>query len=195
MSSLYTIQAGDAEQRQEVLRAMPRLAELGAPLRERAVSAWVSAWLASSHASLEEMPYSLQAPDYRLLDHTNEVADAGILLADYAHGRWGVGLDEDILLAALLLHDIDKALLYMRANGTVVADPARVGLPHGVLGAMLLREAGLPDEVVTLVGTHATTSPVKTGDAEAWVLHYADLFACDHAFRLAPGTVPFFQRT
>jgi putative nucleotidyltransferase with HDIG domain len=195
MSSLYTIQVGDSEQRQEVLRAMPRLAELGAPVREQAISAWVSAWLASSHASLEEMPYSLQASDYRLLDHTNEVADTGILLADYAYERWGVRLDQDILLAALLLHDIDKALLYTRANGAVVADPARAGLPHGVLGAMLLREAGLPDEVVTLVGTHATTSPVKTPDPEAWVLHYADLFACDHAFRLAPGTVPFFQRT
>ncbi|WP_334171840.1 HDIG domain-containing metalloprotein [Sinomonas sp.] len=195
MSSLYTIRAGDPEQRQEVLRAMPRLAELAAPLREQALTAWASAWLASTHRTLEEMPYSLQAPDYRLLDHTNEVADAGILLADYAHGQWGVGLDQDILLAALLLHDIDKALLYTRIDGKVVADPARAGLPHGVLGAMLLREAGLPDEVVTLVGTHATTSPVKTRDAEAWVLHYADLFACDHAFRVAPGTVPFFQRT
>ena len=53
----------------------------------------------------------------------------------------------------------------------------------------------VPDDVVTLVGTHATTSPVKSADPEAWILHYADLFACDHAFRLAPGTVPFFQRT
>lgn len=195
MSSLYAIRSGSPDQRQEVLRAMPRLAELGAPLREQAVTAWVSAWLASTHDSLEEMPYSLQAPDYRLLDHTNEVADAGILLADYSYERWEVGLDQDVLLAALLLHDIDKALLYTRAGVKVVANPARVGLPHGVLGAMLLKEAGLPDDVVTLVGTHATTSPVKTGDPEAWILHYADLFACDHAFRLAPGTVPFFQRT
>ena len=195
MSSLYTIQPGDSGQRKEVFRAMPRLAELGAPLRERAATAWVSAWLASTHDSLEDMPYSLQAPDYRLLDHTNESADAGILLADYAHERWEVRLDQDVLLAALLLHDIDKALLYTRIDGTVVADPVRAGLPHGVLGAMLLKEAGLPDDIVTLVGTHATTSPVKTGDPEAWILHYADLFACDHAFRLAPGTIPFFQRT
>lgn len=195
MSSLYTLQTGDAEQRRGVLRAMPRLAVLGAPLRELAVTAWVSAWLASTHDSLEEMPYSLQAPDYSLLDHTNEVADAGILLADYARARWGASLDQDVLLAALLLHDIDKALLYTRINGAVASDPARAGLPHGVLGAMLLKEAGLPDNVVTLVGTHATTSPVKTADPEAWILHYADLFACDHAFRLAPGTIPFFQRT
>lgn len=195
MSSLYTLRAGDTEQRRVVLRAMPRLAGLGAPLRELAVTAWVSAWLSSTHDSLEEMPYSLQAPDYSLLDHTNEVADAGILLADYARARWGARLDRDVLLAALLLHDIDKALLYTRLNGAVVSDPARAGLPHGVLGAMLLKEAGLPDKVVTLVGTHTTTSPVKIADPEAWILHYADLFACDHAFRLAPGTIPFFQRT
>lgn len=195
MSSLYTLRAGDTEQRRVVLRAMPRLAGLGAPLRELAVTAWVSAWLSSTHDSLEEMPYSLQAPDYSLLDHTNEVADAGILLADYARARWGASADRDVLLAALLLHDIDKALLYTRLNGAVVSDPARAGLPHGVLGAMLLKEAGLPDKVVTLVGTHTTTSPVKIADPEAWILHYADLFACDHAFRLAPGTIPFFQRT
>jgi putative nucleotidyltransferase with HDIG domain len=194
MSHLYTILPGTPQQRQEVLRAMPRLAELGAPLREHATTAWVSAWLSSTHDSLESMPYSLQAPDYRLLDHTNEVADAGILLADYAHARWGVALDQDILLAALLLHDIDKALLYTRVDTDVVPDPSRAGLPHGVLGAMLLKEAGLPDHVVALVATHTTTSPVRTDGPEAWILHYADLFACDHAFRLAAGTVPFFQR-
>ncbi|MEZ2390290.1 HD domain-containing protein [bacterium RCC_150] len=195
MSGLYTIQAGEPGHRQEVLRLMPRLAELGAPLREQAVTAWVSAWLSSTHDSLEEMPYSLQAPDYRLLDHTNEVADVGTLLGDYAYGRWASAFEEDVLLAALLLHDIDKALLYTRANGTVTADPVRALLPHGILGAMLLKEAGLPDAVVTLVGTHATTSPIKAAGAEAWILHYADLFACDHAFGLAPGTLPFFQRT
>lgn len=194
MSGLYAVRSGDAAQRQEVLRAMPRLAELGVTLRERALTAWVSAWLSSTHATLDEMPYSLQAPDYRLLDHTNEVADAGMLLADYAQGRWSVTLDRDVLLAALLLHDIDKALLYTRDCADVVADSSRAGLPHGVLGAMLLKEVGLPDTVVALVGTHTTTSPVRTGDPEAWILHYADLFACDHAFRLAAGTVPFFQR-
>ena len=194
MKSLYSIQTGDNGQRQEVLQAMPRLAELGALLREQAVTAWVSAWLASTHASLGEMPYSLQAPDYGLLDHTNEVADAGILLADYSCKRWGISFGQEILLAALLLHDIDKALLYTRVEGAAAADSDRACLPHGVLGAMLLKEVGLPDQVVTLVATHSTTSPVKNGGPEAWILHYADLFACDHAFRLAPDTIPFFQR-
>lgn len=194
MSALYTLRTGDPGQRREVMAAMPRLAEIAPDLREKAVTAWVSAWLSSTHSALELMPYSLQAPDYRLLDHTNEVADAGVLLAAYARARWGVALDHDLLLASLLLHDIDKALLYKRADTDVVPDPSRAGLPHGVLGAMLLKEAGLPDQVVALVGTHTATSPVRTDGPEAWVLHYADLFACDHAFRLAAGTVPFFQR-
>lgn len=171
------------------------MAELGGPLREQAITAWVSAWLSSTHSTLEEMPYSLQAVNYRLLDHTNEVADVGLLLADYARGRWGSEFEGDTLMAALILHDIDKALLYTRQDGEVVADPTRACLPHGVLGAMLLKEAGLPDDIVTLVGTHATTSPIKTAVPEAWVLHYADLFACDHAFGQAQGTLPFYRRT
>ncbi len=196
MSSLYTILKGTREQRQEVLRLMPRLREVGAPLQECSVTAWVTSWLSSSHASLADMPYSLHAPDYRLLDHTNEVADVGMLLADYAEKRWDARFDREVLLAALLLHDIDKALLYIGGQGQAVRpDPVRTRLPHGVLGAMLVKEVGLPDAVVTLVGTHATTSPVKNADVEAWLLHYADLFACDHAFHLTPGSIPFFQRT
>lgn len=194
MSALYDVDRGDGAQRAEVVRCFPRLAELSSELRELAVSAWVSAWLASDYDTIHEMPYSLQAPDYRLIDHTNEVADTGTLLVEYAVRRWGIHVDRDILLAALLLHDIDKALLYSRVDGRAGSDPRRASLPHGVLGAMLLKEIGLPDEVVVLVGTHATTSPVKTAGSEAWILHYADLFACDHAFRLATGTIPFFQR-
>lgn len=194
MSALYDIYCGDGAQRAEVVRCFPRLAELSSELKELAVSSWVSAWLSTDYDTIHEMPYSLQAPDYRLVDHTNEVADIGTLLAEYAVRRWGIQLDRDTLLAALLLHDIDKALLYTRADGKVGSDPRRASMPHGVLGAMLLKEIGLPDEVVVLVGTHATTSPIKTADAEAWILHYADLFACDHAFRLASGTIPFFQR-
>lgn len=195
MSGFYDLTEGTQEHRQQILRDIPLLSQLPADLQAASVTAWATAWLSTSYGALSDMPYSLQAPDYALLDHVNEVGEVGLLLAEYACSRWDVEVQLDLLLASLLLHDIDKALLYQGVRGDEVhLAPTRSLLPHGVLGAMLLKEVGLPDEVIATVGTHATTSPLKTGSTEAWILHYADLFACDHAFGRAAGTIPFYQR-
>ena len=66
-------------------------------------------------------------------------------------------------------------------------------LPHGVIGAMLLKELGFPHTVVSTVATHATNAPFHGRNPEAHVLHYADLFAADHAFRVM-GETPLYLR-
>ena len=66
-------------------------------------------------------------------------------------------------------------------------------LPHGVIGAMLLTELGFAHTVVSTVAAHATNTPLHGRNLEAHVLHYADLFAADHAFRTIGGT-PLYLR-
>ena len=66
-------------------------------------------------------------------------------------------------------------------------------LPHGVIGAMLLKELGFPHSVVSTVATHATNAPFHGRNFEAYILHYADMFAADHAF-IQAGKIPFYQR-
>ena len=60
-------------------------------------------------------------------------------------------------------------------------------------GAMLLKELGFPHLVVSTVATHASNAPFHGSSFEAYVLHYADFFATDHAC-MREGVTPFYQR-
>ncbi|SHJ64298.1 HDIG domain-containing protein [Roseomonas rosea] len=184
---------GSSAQRRAVRDWLAGLERLSPSMAEMVVTAWVSAWTSSPFATLEEMPYSTLAPDHRLMDHVNHVTRAGLDLAARAGADWGVAVEPDILGAILMLHDVDKPLMYVRQDGTVRGSPLSRELPHGVPGAMLLREMGFPHRVVHTVATHAHNQPFHGTNPEAWILHYADFFATDRALLLA-GTQPFYQR-
>jgi len=121
---------------------------------------------------------------------------AGVDLARRAAADWGKVVDNDILLPILILHDVDKPLMYVRES------PDKVGysqlareLQHGVVGAMLLKDLGLPHIVVSTVATHAGNSPFHGRNFEAYVLHYADYFATDHAIMLeGDDKEPYYQK-
>lgn len=193
MTGFYRIERGDPARRQRVAGWLDGLDEVSPEMREAIITAWVSSWAASPFETLEEMPYSLIAPSYRLMDHVNEVTRAGIDLARRAASDWGRVTDPEVLVPILVLHDIDKPLLMVREGGTVKASPLAAELPHGVPGAMMLREMGFAPRVVNTVATHATNAPFHGSTTEAWLLHYADLFATDHAL-MSTGGKPFYQR-
>ncbi len=58
---------------------------------------------------------------------------------------------------------------------------------------MMRKELGFAHTVVSTVATHATNAPFHGRNLEAHVLHYADLFAADHAFRTM-GKTPLYLR-
>lgn len=140
-------------------------------------------------AALEDMPFSANAPGYKLARHVNEVTRAGQALMPRAAEDWGTPLDPEIILPILILHDVDKPLLSDRQGKTSLAKR----MPHGVVGAMLLRELDFDQRIIETVATHATDAPFHGDTPEAHLLHYADLFAADHALR-AQGLVPFYRR-
>jgi putative nucleotidyltransferase with HDIG domain len=124
----------------------------------------------------------------------NEVTRAGVDLGRRAAADWKVEFDRDALVSILILHDLDKPLLYRRdEGGGAVHTELYHELPHGVIGAMMLKELGFPRVVVSTVATHATNAPFHGRNLEAHVLNYADLFAADHAFR-AMGETPIYLR-
>jgi len=190
---MYRIDQGSPARRQRVGGWLDGLSGISDHTREAIVTAWVTAWASSSFETLEEMPYSLHAPSYRLMDHVNEVTRAGLDLAHRAAADWGRHTDPEVMVPILVLHDIDKPLLMVRQDGTVRGSPLYDELPHGVPGAMLLRELGFPPLVVNTVATHATNAPFHGKTTEAWILHYADLFATDHAITSVGGK-PFYQK-
>ena len=139
------------------------------------------------------MPFSPGAGFYPLMRHVNEVTRAGVDLGRRAAADWGSALPPELLLPILILHDVDKPLLYRREGGGAVHTDLYHELPHGVIGAMLLKELDFPHVVVSTVATHATNAPFHGRNPEAHVLHYADLFAADHAFR-SMGETPLYLR-
>lgn len=194
--SYYKIENGSEEDRSRVYRHIPMLDQLSEPVANDVVTAWVSAWKSSVYESLDDIPYTFKAPHYRLMSHVAEVTEAGMLLAEYAKERWAEVIDKETLLASLILHDVDKPLLYIGSGASMAPSQAYSEIPHGVLGGMLLQELGMSDSVVSVVTTHATTSPFHSSRGEAWVLHYADMFAADHVLRSlrSEHIRPFYQR-
>jgi len=192
VSGYYRIEEGTPDQRQSVAARLPRLGELGAGLERQVVTAWVTSWRSSPHPDLDAMPYSLVAPGYPLLRHVSDVTEVALALADQAARTWQTPLDRELLLTCCLLHDVDKPLLYVPSEQGVVLSDDTGEVPHGVLGAFLLRELGVDDTVAAIVATHAAASPFHSRRREAWVLHYADFFATDHVL-MSVGRQPYYQ--
>ena len=193
MTQPYTIDRGSNSRRQAVQDCLFGLDLVSAELQERIVTAWVSTWASSSHERLEDMPFSPGGGFFPLMQHVNEVTRAGVDLGRRAAADWGSELDPDVLVPILILHDVDKPLLYRRDGAGAVHTPLYHELPHGVIGAMLLKELGFAHTVVSTVATHATNASFHGRNLEAHVLHYADLFAADHAFRVM-GETPLYLR-
>lgn len=196
---MFDITEGTPEERARVESLLPHLDMVTDSCRSLIVRAWLTVWKSSSYSGSdpEDFPYTLLVPDYRLMDHVREVTEVGVMLAEYREREWGEVSDPQVLVPSLILHDVDKPLLYERdAGGTVRASRIASEVPHGVLGGFLLKELGFSDTVVSIVTTHAANSPFHSREPEAWVLHYADFFSADHAITTSSESTatPFYQR-
>ena len=192
MTEPFRIDRTSNHKRQAVEAWLFGLDQLSSPLRDDVVTAWTSSWASSPFERLEDMPFA-PGCDYPLMHHVNEVTRAGMDLARRAAADWALELDFQILLPILILHDVDKPLMYVRDGGAIRHSTLYHELPHGVAGAMLLRELGFPHTVVSTVALHAGNAPYHGRTLEAYVLHYADYFSADHAM-ISTGNKPFFQK-
>ena len=93
--------------------------------------------------------------------HVNEVTRAGVDLAKRAKADWRIDLANEVLVPILILHDVDKPLMYVREGGEVVGSTLSKEIPHGVVGAMLLKELGFSHEIVSVVATHSPKMPFR----------------------------------
>lgn len=189
----YRICEVSTEVEAELASLLPRLADLPAPLRTQVVTAWGSALASSGFGRFEELVFA-PGTGYGLLRHTREVCETGLALHGSAESLWQTKIDRDALIAVLLLHDLDKALLYRpAAGGDVEATPVSHRLPHGVLAAMMLAELGVDESIIAAVATHAVDAPFRGAGPLEHVLHYADMFCADQALLLS-GKQPFFTK-
>lgn len=191
--ALFQIEHGDQDRREAVAAWLTGLDLVSDHVRDQVITAWVSAWKSSPFVSLEEIPTSPHAAGYQLRRHVNDVTLTGLDLARRAAQQWGEEIDYDVLIPILALHDVDKPLMFRSEGDKVVYSPLAREVPHGVVGAMLIRELDFPDKVVSTVATHSGNAPFHGRSLEAFVLHYADFFSADHVLMKAGGQ-PYYQR-
>jgi len=110
-------------------------------------------------------------------------------------GGLGQDYDVDVLMSILILHDVDKPLMYVRENADKVSySQLSRELQHGVVGAMLLKELGLPHTVVSTVATHAGIH-VPWSELRGVCTALRDYFSTDHAIMLeGDGKEPYYQK-
>ncbi len=188
----YTIDHTRNHRRGKVEEWLFGLDQVSAKLRDDIVTAWTSAWSSSCYEALADMPFGAGV-DYPLMRHVNEVTRAGLDLARRAATDWDMQLDPEILVPILILHDVDKPLMYVRDAGGIRYSALWHELPHGVVGAMLLKELGFAHRIVSTVALHAGNAPYHGSTPEAYVLHYADYFSADHAM-IQTGGKPYYQK-
>lgn len=192
MSHPYTIDRTSNWRRDAVAQKVWGLDLVSPGLREDVITAWVTTWAASPYERLEDMPWT-EGVDYPLLSHVNEVTRAGIDLAARAKADWTIDVPADTLVPILILHDVDKPLMYERKGTDVVRSKLADEIPHGVVGGMLLKELGFSHEVVATVTTHSPKMPFRGRNRAAHILHSADMFSADH-IQLTMGKTPFYVR-
>jgi putative nucleotidyltransferase with HDIG domain len=176
-----------------ISRYLPGLSQLSSSISEKVLAVWIHVKKKSDYLHIEDFPYSVLAPQYRLMDHVKEVGEIGLALADTVKVMWGLSVDIPLLVQALLLHDIDKPLMYFRNGEKVEETELAKEIPHGVLGGLILKEFDFSDELIYLVSTHSAQSPFHGNRVEGYVLHYADFISADHAI-MKTDNVPFYQK-
>jgi 7,8-dihydroneopterin 2',3'-cyclic phosphate phosphodiesterase len=167
---------------QAVMQSFPRLREIAdTGLREKVCRAWLTVWQASGYERLEDASQwepARESLGISNVDHTNGVVDCALAMADALRRSQSLEVDRDVLIAAALLHDLDKLLLFRGAGGPPTELGKRIG--HVLAGVHLTLAAGLPPDVVHAVAAHSPNySSLAPQTAEAIILKHADKVVTD----------------
>ena len=162
---------------QTVMNAFPRLREIaGSKLRGQVCGAWLQAWEASDWPHLESVSQwepARESLGISNVDHTNGVVECALAMAEALQSSQSLCIDRDILIAAAVLHDVDKICLFHAADGRPTDLGRRLG--HVTTGVHLAMAAGLPLAVVHAIGAHSPNySKIAPQTVEALILRQAD---------------------
>lgn len=180
-----------ALQAEKLRTAIPEIGEItDETLRTKVEQVWLLAWDESTFDIAEAPNFPSRgypAPGhshpemtrYTLVEHTRLV----VLLAQDAARRleqvYSIKTNHDELLAAAIIHDVDKMVDFDRQGSEVLTSATGSRIPHGVLSAKYAMVAGLPLDVVHAVIAHSGRSSMFPRTLEALLVLYADLIAAD----------------
>jgi putative nucleotidyltransferase with HDIG domain len=145
-------------------------------LRKKVVNVWLRAWEMSHCDKIETSsawPPEKAKIQLSNVEHTNQVVECAIAVANIAERTQQININLDYLIAAAILHDVDKIIEFDEATGQLSTFGQLFG--HTSLGISLALEQALPLEIVHAIGTH---SPIYSKNSpkthEALILSHVD---------------------
>lgn len=129
-----------------------------------------------------KIPFTLLIPNcpFSYLDHVRGVTRMSKLAMDefnamYAEKDAKFKMDNDLLVAGALLHDVGKLVEYEKnASGETVKSRCGKNLRHPFSGTVIALRNGLPDEVGHIIANHAHEGDGTLRSPEAVVVNKAD---------------------
>jgi putative nucleotidyltransferase with HDIG domain len=170
---------------QRIEELLPELSWINdSELRSNVIAAYEDA-LATGGWTPNDMgtiPFTLLIPDcpFSYLDHVRGVTRMAKLAMDefnsiYAAKDPKFTMDNDILVAGALLHDVGKLVEYERdAQGRTVKSNLGRNLRHPFSGAHLAVKHGCPYEVAHIIANHAHEGDGTLRSPEAVLVNKAD---------------------
>ena len=147
-----------------------------AEMRDKIERIWAVAWQESAWPDLLDAAFAADAPNFRLIDHVRGVVQGCRTLALFASDVQKLVIDDELLLALALLHDVSK-LVEIEPDAQCGARQSPFGtlVQHGVYTAHLALSEGLPVELVHLILTHTPYSKLQPAFLEGVLHQHVDM--------------------
>ncbi|WP_458187226.1 HD domain-containing protein [Haladaptatus sp. NG-WS-4] len=158
--------------RKQVEDAYPELQSIESDeLRERVVEAWVLGLERGGWRDIEDIPYAWNIHEVTNVEHVRGVTRIAMRCAEEQREFHGADPDEDVVVAACLLHDVGKCYEYVDFVGEeTLLDPdptyATEDIPHSISGYALAHEVGCPLAVQRAIPHFLGEVPKRTLEAE-----------------------------
>ena len=167
-------------------------------LRESVVSTFENAIKKGGYKSADELkkiPFSLltDCKGISFVEHTLAVTYGAFYLAEAQKKyfkKMPYNIDSDRLIAGGLLHDVGK-IIEIEPDGKGGFRKSKLGklLRHPLSGLLVAKEAGIPDEILNIIGCHAKEGEGAPKVIETVLIHQADYATFDPLTMIEKGTL------
>ena len=172
--------------REAILEDLPEIGDIrSSDLREKVIDAWVFALERSSFGRVTDIPGEGSPTSFHLKEGRQDVHIRGVvrlaraICAEFRSSHPGVEIDDDIIVAGAVCHDIGKTwdadpvnLKRWRENGDRYGDPS---YRHSVYGVHICLSVGLPEEVAHISLGHSREGEFIGLSTECMIVREADM--------------------
>jgi 23S rRNA maturation-related 3'-5' exoribonuclease YhaM len=169
-----------------IVEDLPEIDDIQASdLREKVIDAWVFALGQSSFNRVTDIPGEGSPTSFHLTEGMQDVHIRGVvrlsraICDEFRASHPNVEIDDDIILAGAICHDIGKAweadpvnLKRWREQGDRYGEPS---YRHSVYGVHVCLSAGLPEEVAHICLGHSREGDFIGLSTECYIVRQADM--------------------